>query len=116
MVALARLKRIFARSTNGDCEQHIGVGYGGGLALNERLVRAAWRAFLGVFWRRYLATVEALRLSRQAHDPADLVKSGLPLRAERRENVTQIDGVLGIAAEAGTGMKPGADTPWTIAR
>jgi hypothetical protein len=39
MVALARLKRIFARSTNGDCERHIGVGYGGGLALNERLVR-----------------------------------------------------------------------------
>jgi hypothetical protein len=54
----------------------------------------------------HLAAVEPLGLSGQTHDPADLVKSGLPLRTERREDVAQIDGILGVSMEVGAGMKP----------
>jgi hypothetical protein len=53
-----------------------------------------------------LTAVEAFRLSGQAHDPADLVKSGLSLRAERREDVAQIDGILCVPVEVRTHRKP----------
>jgi hypothetical protein len=51
-----------------------------------------------------LTTIEPLRL-RQAHDSADLVKSRISLRTERREDITQIDGILGITVEVGTRKK-----------
>jgi hypothetical protein len=49
-----------------------------------------------------LAAVEPLRLSGEAHDFADLVKGGLALGAERRERVTQIDGILGVPVKVRT--------------
>src|SRR5215471_20066261 len=54
----------------------------------------------------HLATVKPFGLSRQAHHSADLVKRGLSLRTERREDVAQIDGILGIPVEVGTCRKP----------
>src|SRR5262249_494079 len=53
-----------------------------------------------------LATIEPFRLPRQAHNSADLVKSGLSLRTKRREHVTQVDCVLGIPVKVGTRRKP----------
>src|SRR5262249_5077379 len=58
-----------------------------------------------------LTTIEPFRLSGQPHHSADLVKSGLPLRTERREDVTQIDGILGVPVEIGTGREPGRGYP-----
>src|ERR1700756_3828563 len=62
-------------------------------------------AFVGVkrFLERY---VDTLGLPWQAHDPTDLVKRGLSLRTKRREDVTQIDGILGVAVKVGTRRKP----------
>src|SRR5262249_29948021 len=53
----------------------------------------------------HLAAIEPLRLSGQTHHSADLVKSGLALRTKRREDVTQIDCVLGVTVEVGTRRK-----------
>jgi hypothetical protein len=63
-----------------------------------------------------LTTIEALGLSGQAHDPAKLVKTSLPLRTERRKNVAQVNGIIGVPVEVDTSESPDADTPWTIAR
>src|SRR5262249_20943752 len=54
----------------------------------------------------YLTAIEAFRLSRQAHDSADLVKTSLALRTKRREDITQIDGILGVAMKVGARRKP----------
>src|SRR5262249_15178177 len=54
----------------------------------------------------HLATIEPFRLSRQAHDSADLMKTGLSLRTKRREDITQIDGILGVPVKVGTSRKP----------
>src|SRR5262249_10195269 len=54
----------------------------------------------------HLATIEPFRLSRQAHDSADLVKTCLSLRTKRREHITQINGILSIPVEVRTRRKP----------
>src|SRR5262249_59230247 len=59
----------------------------------------------------HLAAIEPLRLSGQTHHSADLVKSGLALRTERREDVTQIDCVLGVPVKVGTRRKPRRGDP-----
>src|SRR5262249_50885926 len=102
--------RIFARSTNGDCERHIGVGYGGGLTLSERLVRAAWRAFLGVFG---VATSLPSNPFGFPGRPMTLLISlsvAFPCRLND-ENTSHRS-----MAPRCTDGSPGADTPWTIAR
>ncbi len=38
----------------------------------------------------------------QSHNSADLVQGGLSLRTKRREDVAQIDGILGVSVEVGT--------------
>jgi len=53
----------------------------------------------------HFITIEPLGLSRQSQDFANLVKSGLSLRAKRREHVTQIDGVLAVPVEVGARRK-----------
>jgi hypothetical protein len=53
----------------------------------------------------HFTTIEPFRLPGQAHDPADLVKSGLSLRSKRRKDVAQIDGILAVPVEVGTGRK-----------
>src|SRR5262249_32134419 len=54
----------------------------------------------------HLTAIEAFRLPRQAHNPADLMKGGLSLRTERGEDVTQIDRILGVPVEVGPRRKP----------
>jgi hypothetical protein len=36
----------------------------------------------------------------------DFVKASFSLRTERREDITQIDGVLGVSVKVGPGRKP----------
>src|SRR5262249_26783527 len=59
----------------------------------------------------HLATIEPLRLPGEAHDPADLVKSGLPLWTERRKDITQVDCILTVSVEVGTRRKPRRGDP-----
>src|SRR5262249_9289051 len=54
----------------------------------------------------HFAAIEPFWLSRQAHASAGLVKSGLALRTERGEDVTQVDGILAVPVEVGTRRKP----------
>src|SRR5439155_15371178 len=54
----------------------------------------------------HLTAIEPFRLSRQAHESADLVKRGPSLRTERREDVAQVDCIVGEPLEVGTRRKP----------
>src|SRR5262249_53913561 len=102
-IALARLERTLAQRAAKQLvpqphlvsADHIGLAVVGDL-LDLALPEVAL----------HLTAIEPFRLSRQAHHSADLVKSGLPLRTERREDVTQIDCILTVPIEVGTRRKP----------
>lgn len=63
-----------------------------------------------------LPAVEPLRLARQAHHSADLVKGGLALlpcglKDEKTSRRSQIDGVLGVPVEVGPRRQPRRGNP-----
>jgi hypothetical protein len=59
---------------------------------------SALKAIAGNF-----TTMDAGGLSRYSHDFANLVQRCLGLRGKRRKNITQVDRVVGISVEVGTG-------------
>src|SRR5262249_36642472 len=97
--SLARLERILAQRPAKQlvAQPHlVGADYVGLAIVGDLLDLALAEITL------HLTTIEAFRLSRQAHDSADLVKRGPPLRTERREGVTQVDCILAVPMEVGT--------------
>src|SRR6516165_12470945 len=63
-----------------------------------------------------LCASHPVRLAGKPHHPTQLVQGCPTLRAERGQHVAQIDRILGVPVEILTAARPGAATPWTIAR
>src|SRR5262249_56166364 len=87
-VLLARFKRILTQRAAKQlvAQPHlVSADYVGLAVVGDLLDLALAEVAL------HLTTIEPLRLSRQAHDPADFVKRGLSLRTKPSQDVTQID-------------------------
>jgi hypothetical protein len=95
----------FVPQPNSECIHYVGFAVRRNLSDSSGAEKAFNFPTLYVAW-----------LARESKDLAQFIKLDLGARTERRKFITQVNRILLYRLKYGRHDKPGADSPWTIAR